>query len=131
MRCIPSLLLFNDLKKKTTVVLLSLAISLSSCVTTELLQQGKTKFYTSNDLKNIVVIAYPGQLMDIKAFEGSVVKSLKSKNLAVTSAYDVFKNETSIPEDAISIRKAIKDKGFDAKALSSPETALGGILGAL
>ena len=51
--------------------------------------------------------------MDIKAFEGSVVKSLKSKNLAVTSAYDVFKNETSIPEDAISIRKAIKDKGFD------------------
>ena len=86
---------------------------LSSCATTELLQEGKTKFYQGSSLENIVVIAYPGQLMDIKVFEEAVVKSIKSKNVKATSAYDVFKNEDVIPEDAISIRQAIKDKGYD------------------
>ena len=101
------------MNNRITIAAIFLAFALSSCVSTEMLQQGKTKFYQGKAPANLVVIAYPGQLMDIKAFEGAMVKRLKSKKTKVTSAYDVFRNETNIPEDANSIRNALKEKGFD------------------
>jgi hypothetical protein len=95
------------------IINLSLLFLIASCRPTALLQEGKTKFYTSHKLSNLVVVAMPGQLMDVRAFENAVVSRLKVKGLSVTQGYKIFENEADIPADVPAIKKVLKAKGYD------------------
>lgn len=95
------------------ILRLSLIVFLIACRPTELLQEGKTKYYNGRKLTNIVVVAMPGQLMDVRAFENAVVSRLRSKGLTVSQGYKIFEGQSDIPSDVPAIKKVLKTKGYD------------------
>lgn len=99
------------MKKKLITV--SALILLMACRPTELLQDGKTKFYQGNKLNKIAVVALPGELMDIRAFENSVAGRLNSKETEVVAGHKLFEGEENIPADFLSIRNLLISKGFN------------------
>lgn len=99
--------------KKKTILVASLAVLLLACHPTELLQDGTTSQYKNEKLKKVAVVAFPGQLMDVKVFENVVSQRLKSVDAEVIEGYKVFEGKENIPGDANSIRVALKELGYD------------------
>ncbi len=99
-------------KKSGRIALLTVTFALIGCHPTELLQEGKTKFYKDSKIDKIAVIAFPGQLMEITTFEDIVAKSISSKNVTAKQGYVIYRDAEIIPSDAQSLRKDLKDKGY-------------------
>jgi len=99
--------------KRNRIFILSILLLAFACSPTVLLQEGKTKFHQGNKLNNLAVIALPGALMDVRVFEDAVTSRLNSKGVQVSAGYRVFELSDSVPADAISLRKALMEKGFN------------------
>ena len=99
--------------KKIVAATLIIVAALTGCRPTSLLQEGKTKFFKNNSLTNVAVVAMPGQLLDVRAFENAVTSRLNVRGVKVIQGYKAFEGDTEIPADMPAIKTALKAKGYD------------------